>query len=171
MRRMDIIRRHNNIIYPADGFDGERVQRVLGVNQRRVRNLTERGHSVRFGQLRHLVMPGLIVASALFQGLQRPLMQRDNKEADADKLVYVRKPSYDFEWDYADSFRPDRVRRLPAPEKAVFFVIATPNTVPKYRERYPEIFAWIERWGWTNEDPGEPGLPKDHDARYKTRLW
>lgn len=169
--RMAVIQRYDNVIYPVDGISCGREECTLGISKKRLLALNEKGFSHKFGQLRNLVMPGLVVSTALFQGLQRRLMQRDNTEADADKLIYIRKPSHDYEWEYADRFYPDRIRKLPAPERAVFFVIATPNTVPKYRERYPEIFAWIERWGWIEEDGANPGMPEDFSNRYKKCLW
>lgn len=170
---MEIIQRHNNVIYPVAGLDGNREERLLGLNKKRVEELNELGLAAKFGQLHSLVSPGLITATALFQGLQRRLMHRDNTEADTEKLVYVWKPSFDFEWRHSDRFDADKIKRLPVPNngKAVFFVIATPNTVQKYRERYPEIFAWIERWGWIKEDASKPGMPENYDRRYKKMLW
>ena len=168
---MDIIQRYENVIYPVAGFDDKREECLLGLSRKRAEELNDRGNAARFGQFKGLVQPGLICATTLFQGLQRRLMQRDNTEADADKFVYVWKPSRDFEWEYADRFYPGKIKRLPAPEGGVFFVIATHNTVPKYRKRYPEIFAWIERWGWLKESPTKPGVPVDYDSRYEKVVW
>ena len=95
-------------------------------------------------------------------------MQRENKEADVNKLVYVWSAPKDYVRDIASD---TSVKEYPAPENEVYFVIATLNEEPKYKKNYSDIYAWIEHWGWVDEDGTDAGHPKGWENRYKEKLW
>jgi hypothetical protein len=125
-----------------------------------------RGQFTAIAQFYELVIPGLILAKHIFRGLERPLCCDDNMEADERKLIYTRKPQFDFEWIGGPHGSP--VRRSVPPGK-VFVVIISPNE--KHIETFPEIAGWIERWNWVDEDSGLSEAPTNWVDRYREKLW
>lgn len=125
----------------------------------------ERGQGTAIAQFYNLVMPGLILARHIFEGLDRPLYCDGNKHGDRDKRVYTWRPRYD----YAFSSKKKTEMRILAPEDQVFAVIVTPNT--RHVKEYPDIKAWIDRWSWVDEDEGLDGASVNWVDRYETKLW
>ncbi len=116
-------------------------------------------------QFYNLVVPGLIVAKHIFEGLDRPLYCDDNKDGDHGKRVYTWRPRYDYAF---NEERKSEMRRL-APEGKVFAVIVTPNI--RHVDKYPNIKAWIDRWTWIDEDNGLDEAPVNWVDRYETKIW
>lgn len=101
---------------------------------------------------------GLLAATALFQGVQRPL---DRVANDEDVYAYVTSPG----WSYA---YPQRSRhgdfgplRIPKPDNSVFVTFAS------IREGQNRIL----HWEWTLASPKEPSLPDQYATRYYRKVW
>lgn len=111
-------------------------------------------------------MPGLIVAKHIFEGLERPLYNDGDENGDVNKRIYVWRPRYDYIFNRGKMAE----MRVLAPENKVFVVIVTPNTRPKHAANYPDIKAWIDRWGWVEMDQGPDEMPIDWVDRFNIRL-
>lgn len=139
---------------------------VLGILCSDLQAYARRGDSALIAQFFKLVLPGIILTKHVFRGLQRPLLADADNQADEKKLIYTRKPAYDYVWDDA---RSGSVMQLDAPAGGVFAVHITPNV--KHREQYPEIAGWIDHWAWIEEDAGLPEAPTGWVDRYNEKLW
>lgn len=129
------------------------------------KNLGERGQFSTLSQLYGLVIPGLILSTHLFQGLNRNLYCDNGFEGDKDKYVFSRKPAYDYYW----SEELKREEKTTAPANQVFVVLVSANK--NHNDKYPEIAGWIEHWNWVDEDTVLPEAPIDWVDRYKEKLW
>ena len=78
--------------------DGEVADIKLGLLADDLKKLGERHLATAIAQFYMLVCPGLILAKHIFRGLERPLYCDGDMEADGNKLIYSRKPSFDYEW-------------------------------------------------------------------------
>ena len=125
-----------------------------------------RGQFTAIAQFYELVIPGLILPRHIFQGLERPLCYDDDMEADEQKLIYSQKPEFDYEW--IGGLHGRTQRRQASPRK-VFVVIISPNE--RYRQTYPGIAGWIERWNWVDEDRDLRGAPMNWVDRYSKKLY
>lgn len=102
----------------------------------------------------------------IFTGLNRPLFCDDSMDGDKDKLIYVSKPSYDYEWVGGPQGGPGD---LEAPDNSVFVVVISLNL--NHQDKYPDIFGWVDSWTWVHEDPGLPSAPIDWVERYDKKIW
>lgn len=139
---------------------------LLALLCRDFQSFGKRGEATAIVQFYKLVIPGTILTRHVFKGLERPLLSDGNMCADEQKLVYTRKPAYDYEWTGGPQGRAIQRDALPG---KVFSVIQTPNL--RHREQFPEVDGWIETWGWVDEDQGLPEAPKGWVDRYKSKLW
>ena len=124
-----------------------------------------RGQATAISQFYNLIVPGLILARHIFEGLERPLFCDNDENGDCNKRVYTWRPRYDYGY---NSKTRKELRRL-APEGKVFTVIVTPNK--KHAEKYPDIKAWIDRWNWVDEDEELNEAPQNWVDRYTTKVW
>lgn len=127
-----------------------------------------RGQATAIAQFYGLLDRGsLMLTKHVFAGLQRPLLTDGNHGADAEKLVYSRKPSFDYLW--SGSKHNGNVQQVDAPSSAVFTVLVSPNV--KHRTDYPTVDGWINYWTWVDEDPVLPEAPVGWVDRYDSKLW
>jgi len=131
-----------------------------------LRGLGTRGQFSAIAQLYGLVIPGLILSSHLFQGLNRYLYCDGAKEGDDDKFVFSRKPAYDYFWKGGPNGAEEK--RL-APSTQVFVVIVSNNV--RHKGNFSDIAGWIEHWNWVDEDPVLQEAPIDWVDRYKRKIW
>lgn len=155
-------------ILTVEGLSWEGEEWLFGIPKRYTEQMRDRGTLVRLVQLIGIVGPGLVVARHIFRGLNRPLCEGDNMEADKTKLIYAWKPIYDYDWDEPQRFYPDEIKQRPAPGGKVFVVTATPN--PEKATKFPSIHCWLNRWNWVDESPKLSGAPIDYDTRYLEQL-
>ena len=131
-----------------------------------LKNMACRGDLTLVAQFYELVIPGTILAKHVFRGLDRPLLADGDCDADKQKLVYTRKPAYDYLWSGGRDGAP---LQLDAPVARVFAVHVTPNV--KHKDTYPEIAGWIDHWTWVEEDAGLPEATIGWVDRYEEKLW
>lgn len=129
--------------------------------------LGARGQSTAIAQAYGLIAEGMILSKHVFQGLQRPLRTDGNGFADREKLVYSRKPSFDYIWQ-GDGPTGKHVR-TDAPKARVFAVYVSPNV--RHRTEFPTIDGWINHWAWIDEDAVLPEAPIGWVDRYDSKLW
>ncbi len=152
--------------YP-DASGREPVDAKLGMIVPALGVCVVRGLLSAVAQFYGLVEPGLILSRHIFKGLERPLCVDDRMNADGEKLIYSWRPRWDYEWQGGPG---GSLRRILAPTRSVFVVIATPN-VGRYRDEFPDAVGWIERWNWVEEDPVLSEAPRDWVDRYHKKLW
>jgi hypothetical protein len=117
-------------------------------------------------QLYDLVMPGLILSSHLFQGLNRNLYCDGGFDGDENKFVFSRKPAYDYYWSGGRNGQPEK--RI-APTRQVFVTVVSKNVT--HQDQFPGVSGWIERWNWVDEDSVLNEAPVNWVDRYKTKVW
>jgi hypothetical protein len=139
----------------------------LGMLKSDLSAIAKRGQSTAIAQMFGLVLPGTILAAHLFRGLKRPLFTDGNMKADADKLIYSRKPSFDCVW--SGTPHDGVISRVDPPQGCVLAVFVSPNM--RHRESYPQIDGWINYWTWIDEDQALPEAPIEWIGRYDKRLW
>lgn len=139
---------------------------ILGLLCEDLRAWAKRGDSTEIAQFYKLVLPGTILARHVFRGLDRPLLADGDCDADKKKLIYSRKPAYDYVWSGGPQGAP---LQLDAPIGKVFVVYVTPNV--KHKDLYPEIAGWIDRWVWIDEDAGLPEATEGWVDRYEEKFW
>ena len=159
----EIVKRNGKIAYLIDGWavdDPDRPEVVkFGILQSDIAKRYKRGQNCALAQFDSILSPGLIVVRHIFRGLKRPLYADGSPNADKDKLVHTWKPVCDFEWN--DGF--GRPQRLAAPDNCAFVVIISKNV--RHVAEWPEIYGWIDRWNWVDEDPRLPEAPLNWDSR------
>ena len=164
-----IIRKGGKVAYLFDGWTVENSiepQVVkFGILQDDIIKLADRGQNSALAQLDSIVAPGLISARHIFRGLNRPMLTDHSMDADVPELVYAWRQMWDFDWP-APHGTP---RRWPRPENCVFVVIAGRNI--QYLEKWPEVYGWINRWNWVDEDPGVPEAPLNWSSRYAEKMF
>jgi len=140
----------------------------LGITPEQLGAYSGRGQKTALAQFFDVVTNGLILARAIFKGLERPMCCDDDMDADERKLVYVLRPKFDAEWS-GDRFNGGPARRAPPPGR-VFLVIVTPNQLTG-KDQYPDIAGWIEHWTWVLEDEDKSGKPTGYDERFNRQIW
>lgn len=164
-----MISRNEETAYLVDGWsvDNPSTPGVVqfGILQSDVMARNARGQNSALAQFRGIVVPGLIMVSHVFRGLKRPLYADDCMTADAKKLIHAWKPIRDFEW--PDPF--DEPRTMAPPKNCVFVVIASVNE--RHCTKWPEVYGWIDRWNWVDEDSQLPGAPLNWSSRYEEKLF
>jgi hypothetical protein len=168
---LGIITKNNKTVYLIDGWSVDDLYNPkvakFGILQSDTKKLGDRGQLSSLAQLAGIVLPGLIMARHIFEGLKRPLYADDNMKADTKKLVHSWRPQNDFHWDWSKRFgRPQRLDPEPG---SVFVVIVSKNE--KHLEEWPEVYAWIDRWNWVYEDPLLPEAPLGWEFRYERKLY
>lgn len=138
-----------------------------GVRPDLIQGLRDQRQYSRLAQFFGLVRKGVILADHLFIGLQRGLYYKGDMDSDGKCLIYVRKPSCDYEWAIDGRGTNGRLIKLPAPDDYVFAVLVRHFD----SSRAGGVIGTIERWSWVKEDPGSDGKPIDHQNRYKDRKW
>ena len=125
-----------------------------------------RGDTALVAQFFKLVIPGTILTRHIFRGLDRPCFAGGDMNADESKLIYVRKPAYDYIW---IGKRDGYVKQVAAPPGGVFGVYVTPNL--KHREEFSGVDGWIDHWAWLDEDAGLSEASVGWVDRYAEKLW
>lgn len=149
--------------YPQEN---EVIDVKLGMLSSEFQKYGERGQANLIAQFYKLVSPGMILSRHIFRGLERPLYCDENMEGDKNKLIYSRKPSFDYEWIGGKSGKP--IERV-APAGKVFTVIVSPNM--RHKDKFSSIYGWIERWNWIEEDTGLSEAPMNWVDRYKEKIY
>ena len=121
---------------------------------------------------------GLLDAVALFQGLERPMI---DVGMDRTIYVYVTNPNCTYFYPKKDEFTGKGPTRGDAPKCSVFtvFVEFGRDAVLRLPSRFLERFSDIEHelagvihyWEWTPSDNSEPELPENYDTRYHRKVW
>jgi hypothetical protein len=137
--------------------------RKLGLSKDSISFRAERGLTWALGQLYGVMATGIISVEHIFQGLRRPMSVNGDASADGSKLVFTWAAKRD-----AKMTVDGGLEFCGAPIKRVFFVIVSPNLMP---DRYPDIYGWVERWGWLESHDTLSGAPIAYDSRYDTRVW
>lgn len=172
----------------AHGFFSQRDHRVMGgeawlpddraENQRRigclailisdVAELKARGQNTTVAQLQSILLPGLLLTRHVFQGLRRPMLCDGQRDADATKLVYSRKPALDVlvKGHARDGFTSAHCQ---PPDAKVFCVIVSPNVLQ--RDEFPDVDGWIDHWNWATESHGLAEAPRSWIERYERKLF
>lgn len=140
---------------------------TLGLLVTDLRQHASRGHSTAIAQFYGLLNSGLILTQHIFRGLQRPLLTAGDNGADKNKLIYSRKPSFDYRW--SGTGTTGSLEQIEAPKSAVFVVFVSPNT--RHRERFPSIDGWINHWTWIDEDDVLPQAPVGWVDRFEDKVW
>lgn len=139
----------------------------FGILESTLKEYGRRGQKTVMAQFLRIVIDELSSPMHCFRGLERDLYCDGDLEADERKLVYSMKPKNDAIW---TGKRTDgEVRMLLPPSNTVFVIIVSPNI--KHQDKYPEVYAWINRWNWVGEDPSLPGAPKNWVDRYTEKLY
>ena len=129
--------------------------------------IAKRGHSTAIAQLFGLALPGTILSRHVFQGLKRPLYTDGNINADAEKLIYTRKPAFDCIW--SGGPQDGLIKRTAPPSGCVFAVYVSPNI--KHKQSFPDVDGWINYCTWIEEDQALSEAPTDWVGRYTRKLW
>jgi hypothetical protein len=141
----------------------------LGVRETCFQQLSKYGLATTIAQYYGLVQDGLLEAVHLFEGIKRPLMHGDDKNADKAVLVYSWRPEVDFEWDGSQQ-EGWPVERIP-PLGRVFVVLVRPEPDPKEYSGVGKVLGSIDKWNWVKEDPNLAGAPVDWAERYDRKVW
>lgn len=136
----------------------------FGIVVKQLGKCATRGQGAALAQFYNIVAPGLILAKHIFRGLNRPLFAKGNMGADSEKLIYSRKPKWDYEWKDGPTGGPEKKGPLPG---RVFVTIVSPTD----DKDFPSIVGWIEHWNWVHEAADLKEAPAEWDTRYKEKLW
>lgn len=146
-------------------MDDATVPAQFGIMQVDLMKRHNRGQNCELAQFDSIVLPGLILAQHIFRGLKRPLCADDSLNADEQVLIHSWKAAWDFEWN--NEF--GRPHRLQAPLNSVFVVLISKNM--RHADKWPQVYGWINRWNWVDEDQKLPGAPISWDFRYEEKLF
>jgi len=171
---LELIQKDNVSYYVVEGppinlkeyqksFDAARY----AVNMDVLRGLGDRKQFPVLAQLYGIVIPGLILSTHLFRGVNRNLYYDDSFEGDSDKLIFSRKPPYDYTW--TGGRNGNYIKKL-APSDQVFLILISENK-NKHKENFPDVDGWIDHWNWADEDPVLSEAPIDWVDRYDKKLW
>jgi hypothetical protein len=116
-----------------------------------------------------IVQDDMLKAIHCFRGLQRPLMQEDEKEGDKNALVYSWRPEVDYVW-AGSKVNGKSVPKIPPPNR-VFVVLVRENSAPENFPEHGVIYGSIEKWNWVKEDPVLQQAPIGWERRYAVKLW
>ncbi len=78
----------------ATAEKGRRIGR-LAIRYTDIERLKSRGQNTIVAQLQSILLPGLMLSRHIFEGLRRPLLCDGERNGDAKKLIYSRKPAFD----------------------------------------------------------------------------
>lgn len=138
----------------------------MGVLTTTLRRMVEFNLATAIAQYYGNVQEGLMFADDvvhLFKGLERPLMDGENMQADRDMLMYSWVPGWDWEWDRSSQLPKPRT----PPAERVFTITARPFAQP---DEYGAVGV-VLHWGWKDEDSMLKGAPVDPKERFSTKVW
>jgi hypothetical protein len=148
--------------------DGKSRIGRLAVFTETLKGLMDRGQGVAIAQLYGLVIPGLILTRHVFQGLKRPLFCDGSPQGDKTKLVYARRPAFDYVTARSrETGQLEALRREPPPGKT-FLVVVSPN---RHGREHPDIDGWIDHWNWAEEDGVLAEAPVNWVDRYDKKIF
>jgi hypothetical protein len=156
------------LVYLINGLAYENNQletRKYGSFRSDIIQIARRGLITSIAQYFMLIGNGLIITRHIFSGLNRPLLDDNNMEADKDKIIHSRKPPWDYKWEN----RFNDPERISAPSGKVFVVIISKNI--KHLDRFPMVYGWVDRWNWIEEDEGLSEAPINWVERYRNRVY
>lgn len=113
-----------------------------------------------------LVQEGIQEAAHCFRGVNRPMLDGDDKEADQRIVVYSWVPVSDYVWT-GDQWSGGPAPRVPMLGKGKVFVVLVKECQPDKHG----VSGSIERWNWVREDPILAQAPVGWNERYSERLW
>jgi hypothetical protein len=151
-------------IVEAPSESDPRVAVRLGLCKETIDLLRQAAMRTAMSQFFGIVEDGLMEASHLFKGLQRPLCHGENMQADQAVLIYVLTPDYDFVW-MGDETSGDTVKVEP-PSNRVFVVLARQIEMDEHG-----VSGTIEHWNWVQRDMHLAEAPIGYSERYKNRVW
>jgi len=154
-------------IYLVVGVDHTGAEKTFAVPKRQLEKHHHRGSNIKLAQFFAIVVPGLVIAEHIFQGLKRPLCDGDNMDGDKTKLAFSWRPEWDYWWNEAYRFDCRRLEFREAPDGKVFVVNVSPNVV---KSLYPSVDYWIERWYWVRRSNTLLKAPTDWESRYESKL-
>lgn len=167
---MSIVKLNGISYFVVDGLPLSGVQigsvAKYAVNMEILYEMGKRKQFSMIAQFYGLVIPGLILSSHLFQGLNRNLYCDNEFNGDAGKYVFSRKPAYDYYWEGGTTGR--EVKKL-APASQVFVVVVSKNI--KHQEKFPDVDGWVDHWNWVDEDPYLSEAPINWIDRYESKIW
>jgi hypothetical protein len=153
----------------APWIDGaKRETGLLAIHTSSLKGLMQRGQGVAIAQLYGIVIPGLILTRHIFRGLKRPLYCDGSSDGDKTKLVYARRPAFD----YVTAVNPAtgllEELKYPPPTGKTFIAIVSPNA---HAAAFPQVRGWIDHWNWAEEDSVLAEAPVGWVDRYEERLF
>jgi hypothetical protein len=154
-------------LYLIAGVDHTGKEKRFGIAKSNLAKIYQRGSNVRLAQFFKIVVPGLVLAEHIFEGLKRPLCDGTDMNADRRKLAFSWKPAWDYWWNDAFRFDDRQLEFREAPAGRVFVVNVSPNGD---RARYPSVDYWIERWYWVRQSTTLLKAPVDWESRYEKQL-
>lgn len=137
----------------------------LGVRTETFQQYSGRVLAVVIAQYYGNVQPGLFQAQHAFKGLNRKLLDEEDKQAEQEIVVYSWRPLADYVW-HGTPQNGMPVRVVPPPSGKVFVVLARMYPIDEHG-----IEGRILRWNWIREDAKLPKAPVEWGLRYGTRLW
>lgn len=156
---------NGDVLYWTTGINAKGKEARFGKLKSQLIPWSANGQATYFAWLGKLVCPGLVMATRIFKGLQRPLQYGDDSNGAKNKYVYSWTPTHDYE--FRDRFAPPV--ELPAPPRKCFMVIVTPNAY-KDQQDFEKIDFWIEHWTWVESDDNDSDSPSDFENRFDDRL-
>lgn len=153
-------------IFLVDGPDPMGMgYKQFGITKSKLEEMRVRGNNIKLAQLLMIVDSGLVMAKPIFGGAKRPLNYEGNQDGSKNKLFFIFKPKYDYDWKVLEDGSTD-IAEMPTPANCVFVVIATPNKCG----RFAAADFWLEYWAWVDEDRQKPDYPIDWDSRYEREI-
>jgi hypothetical protein len=115
----------------------------------------------------------LEIPDSIFQGLNRPF---GGTESDTALYAYHKKAGFSWTFDGVDP-RRDPPQQIAAPLHSLFTAFVNldesviRDTQAGLGSAGGSVEAVVTRWEWTPASPFTPGVPVDHDRRYRRRVW
>jgi len=136
----------------------------LGVRHETVEQYLNAQTLTTMAQLVDIVFDHLEDAVHLFRGLQRPLCDGEDMNADKNVLVYVIAPEFDVAWVHAAD--GGYAVKLEPPPNRVFVALV------RMEEGLPDgVQGTIEHWNWVHADRFLKDAPVGHGKRYSEKVW
>lgn len=161
------IKENGEFLYLVDGVDPVGQVKNFGIAKRELEKIYNRGSNIRLAQFLKIVVPGLVLAEHIFQGLKRPLCDGKDMNAADSKLAFSWKPEWDYWWNNADRFESRELQFRESPDGKIFVVIVSPNSK---KNNFPSVDYWIERWSWVRQSGTLAKAPVDWEIRYDKKL-
>jgi hypothetical protein len=159
------------LVYLIAGLASENGQEQTvnyGLFQSDLAKYEERGQRTAIAHFFTLVANGLIIPRHIFRGLNRPLFDDDDMEADSNKLIHSRKPGRDYRW---KDDAACEVEELSIPACCVYAIIISKNLRETHKKRFPMVNGWIDRWNWVDEDKALAEAPINWAERFEEKIY